>query len=134
MASIHDATLREEVNELHQTNGNLQWMMEEILRWLQPQASSPSDATAVPSQPFDFPEDPIEEDFENSSSSSVMPSPRTPPTPAWAIDRLAQAENANKSIRVDVPDFNDKLRSWNLLWLDCNFRNFLWVEGINRRE
>ncbi|KAF8412077.1 hypothetical protein HHK36_000031 [Tetracentron sinense] len=111
-APINDVYLRREVEELKQSNENLQRMMEEILRRLPSQdtTNNPGGFTTNPRQPFHIPGELNDDEQSDSSSSTTASSNQVSLQPTWAMDRLARAlENADRSVRVDVLNFNNKL-------------------------
>ncbi|KAK0585005.1 hypothetical protein LWI29_022119 [Acer saccharum] len=97
-AAVDEVSRRDEIEELRQSNRDLRQMMEELLQRFPTPDNRPVNNEEPEGDGFD--------DFSSTSSSSRQ----TPVQNVWAMDRLAKAiENSDKSIRVDVPDFNGKL-------------------------
>ncbi|KAK0586027.1 hypothetical protein LWI29_038243 [Acer saccharum] len=120
-AAVDEVSRRDEIEELRQSNRDLRQMMEELLQRFPTPDNRPVNNEEPEGDGFD--------DFSSTSSSSRQ----TPVQNVWAMDRLAKAiENSDKSIRVDVPDFNGKLDPE--VYSDYTEEFYKYLNRVNSRE
>ncbi|KAA8539670.1 hypothetical protein F0562_026362 [Nyssa sinensis] len=101
--NVGDATLRDQMAQLHQSNQTLQQMMAEILHRIptSPTRSRRSHSRSTRSQ------NTTEEGFDSSSTTGNS---ETAFDDRWTMERLARAlEGTDRSIQVHVSDFEGKL-------------------------